>query len=63
LKLSNIPILMLTATANPDHELTLLDQGADDYCPKNVKKKILLKRVERLLQKHTNSGAVDHLLD
>jgi CheY-like chemotaxis protein len=48
---SQVPILMLTAVDNPDAEYALLDAGADGYCPKNVKRKVLLKRVERLLSR------------
>ena len=62
--LKHIPVLMLTASSNPDHELTLLEQGADDYCPKNIKKKVLLKRVERLLDIRPSQGPgpLDHFL-
>lgn len=58
-----IPILILTATDSPDKECDLLASGADDYCSKNVKRKVLLKRVERLLER-SKSGAnpVNHLL-
>lgn len=49
--LKNIPVLMLTAVDNPEAEYALLDAGADSYCPKTVKKKVLLKRVERLLSR------------
>jgi CheY-like chemotaxis protein len=44
-----IPIVALTAYADPDVELGLLQAGADDFCPKSVSKQVLLKRVERLL--------------
>ena len=49
--LKTIPVLMLTAVDNPEAEYALLDAGADSYCPKTVKKKVLLKRVERLLSR------------
>ncbi|MCB0322439.1 MAG: response regulator [Bdellovibrionales bacterium] len=57
-----LPVLMLTAVSDPDDEFTLLSQGADDYCDKNVKRKILLKRVERLLERRKTDNPVGHLL-
>jgi CheY-like chemotaxis protein len=44
-----IPILVLTVVSDPDKEYALLNIGADDYCEKTVKRKILLKRIENLL--------------
>lgn len=46
-----IPIVALTAYADPDIEFGLLQAGADDFCAKSVSKQVLLKRVERLLNK------------
>lgn len=46
---SVIPVVALTAYADPDIELGLLQAGADDFCPKSVSKQVLLKRVERLI--------------
>lgn len=45
----DIPVVALTAYANPDVEYGLLKAGADDFCAKSVSKKVLLKRIERLL--------------
>ena len=45
-----IPVVALTAYADPDVELGLLQAGADDFCPKSVSKQVLLKRVERLVR-------------
>jgi CheY-like chemotaxis protein len=59
--LKKLPVLMLTATHNPECEYQLLDLGADDYCEKHVKRKILLKRVERLLERRAGNP-VEHLL-
>lgn len=59
--LKNIPVIMLTAVQNPDAEFTLLSEGADDYCEKTVQRRVLLKRVERLLQKR-KKNPVEHLL-
>lgn len=61
-RLSALPVLMLTAVQNPEAEYTLLDSGADDYCEKNVKKKVLLKRVENLLSR-IQRNPLQHLLD
>lgn len=62
--LKRLPVIMLTASSNPDHELKLLEEGADDYCPKNVKKKVLLKRVENLLERsNKSSNPVSHFLE
>ena len=46
---NEIPIVALTAYADPDVELGLLQAGADDFCPKSVSKQVLLKRIERLI--------------
>ena len=53
----DIPVLMLTAMSNSDVEFELLDIGADDYCEKSVKRKVLLKRVEKLLQRSSGAAA------
>jgi CheY-like chemotaxis protein len=58
----SIPVLMLTAGANSDHEVELFEHGADDYCSKNIRRKVLLKRVERLLKKAEEDNPVAHLL-
>lgn len=59
-----IPILMLTAVTSPEDEYEVLSYGADDYCDKNSRKKILIKRVERLLKdkKAKTTNPLGHLL-
>jgi len=47
--LKSLPVLMLTAVSSPDAECALLSHGADDYCEKSVKRKVLVQRVEKLL--------------
>lgn len=47
----SIPVLMLTAVTETDAEYALLSRGADDYCDKNISRKVLLTRVDRLLAK------------
>jgi CheY-like chemotaxis protein len=44
------PILALTATPDPEIEYAMLNAGANDFCPKSVSKRVLLKRIERLLK-------------
>lgn len=63
--LKTVPVLMLTAVSNPDAECALLSHGADDYCEKNVKRKILLTRVERLLSRAQPKmkNPLGHMLD
>ena len=46
---ADTPIMALTAFGDPDIEYGLLEAGADDFCPKSITKKVLLKRVDRLL--------------
>ncbi len=58
----SIPVLMLTAGANSEHEVELFEQGADDYCSKNIRRKVLLKRVQRLLKKDQDDNPLAHLL-
>jgi CheY-like chemotaxis protein len=49
-KYKKLPIMMLTALPGEENEFELLEAGADDYCVKTVKRKILLKRVEKLIE-------------
>ncbi len=46
---ASIPIIALTAYSDPDVEYGLLKAGADDFCPKSVAKRVLLKRIEKLM--------------
>lgn len=58
-----VPVLMLTAVSSPDAECAFLDHGADDYCEKNVQRKVLLKRVEKLLsRKSAAKNPLEHML-
>ncbi|HQH25901.1 MAG TPA: response regulator, partial [Oligoflexia bacterium] len=57
------PVLMLTAANSADDEVALLSLGADDYCGKNLKRKILLQRVERVLERKRPDNPVGHLLE
>lgn len=65
--LKHLPVMMLTAVSDPDNESSLLSFGADDYCDKAVKRKILLGRVQKLLDRQKTlevcpSNPVGHLL-
>ncbi len=62
-KFAELPVLMLTAVNNAEAEYTLLSHGADDYCEKTVKRKVLLKRIERLLERKSSYvNPLQHML-
>jgi CheY-like chemotaxis protein len=46
-----LPILVLTVLSDSEKEYALLDVGADDYCEKTIQRKVLLKRIEKLVQR------------
>jgi CheY-like chemotaxis protein len=46
-----IPLLILTVVEDEEREFELLDLGADDYCEKISQSKVILKRVERLINR------------
>lgn len=50
-RISQVPILMLTARGDLDDKITGLDTGADDYLPKPFKTKELLARVRAQLRR------------
>lgn len=50
-KVSEVPILMLTARGELESKVVGLDSGADDYLPKPFKTKELLARVRALLRR------------
>ena len=50
-KLSQVPIMMLTAKGELDDRVEGLDSGADDYLPKPFKLKELLARMRALLRR------------
>ncbi len=47
---AEIPIVALTACEDSEVEFKLLEAGVDDFCPKSVSRKVLLKRIERLVE-------------
>jgi len=46
-----IPVLMLTAADTEENEIKLLQTGADDFVSKTVDQRVLLSRIDRLLQR------------
>lgn len=54
-KLSDIPIIMLTAKDEINDKVTGLDIGADDYITKPFAIQELLARIRATLRKHNNS--------
>ena len=54
-KISNMPVLMVTALTDDNHQLDAFNSRADDYVTKPFSMPILIKRVEALLRR---SGAL-----
>jgi len=46
-----IPVLMLTAADSVENEIKLIQTGADDFVSKTADQRVLLSRVDRLLQR------------
>ncbi|GGE40269.1 DNA-binding response regulator [Agaricicola taiwanensis] len=56
---SHLPILMLTALAEPDARVTGLETGVDDYVPKPFEPRELLLRVGNILRRSGPSRTTD----
>jgi two-component system phosphate regulon response regulator OmpR len=54
---STVPILMLTARANPSDRVTGLEIGADDYLPKPFEPRELILRLANVLRRNTAPAA------
>lgn len=52
--LSHIPVILLTASKNPETHLQGISDGADDYITKPFDDEILMARVESLLKSRSN---------
>ena len=52
--LSHIPVILLTASKNPETHLQGINEGADDYITKPFDDDILVARVESLLKNRSN---------
>src|ERR1700756_3391899 len=55
-----VPILLLTAMAEPEDRVNGLEQGADDYLSKPFEPRELVLRVRNLLQRRPNADTVSH---
>ncbi|GHT98138.1 regulatory protein VanRB [Spirochaetia bacterium] len=58
-KISDTPVLMMTALSGDSHQINAFDNLADDYITKPFSMQILLKRVEALLRR---SGSLQNEL-
>jgi two-component system phosphate regulon response regulator OmpR len=56
-KTSDVPILMLTARAEPEHRVRGLELGVDDYLPKPFEPRELLLRLQNILKRHASPRA------
>jgi len=54
---SEVPVLMLTARADPEDRVAGLDTGADDYLVKPFDRSELLARIRALLRRHPPRGS------
>jgi two-component system, OmpR family, phosphate regulon response regulator OmpR len=54
---SHVPILMLTARANPEDRVTGLEIGADDYLPKPFEPRELVLRLGNILKRSAANDA------
>ena len=61
-KLSDVPILMLTALGNTEQIARGLEGGADDYVTKPFANQVLLARVRALLRRSTQASGGEELL-
>lgn len=53
-KTSDVPIVMLTARAEPEHRLRGLELGVDDYVPKPFEPKELLLRIQNIVTRRAS---------
>ncbi len=54
---NEVPVLMLTARADPEDRVAGLDTGADDYLVKPFDRSELLARIRALLRRHPPRGS------
>jgi DNA-binding response OmpR family regulator len=62
-KMSNIPIVMLTARGDVIDRVSGLELGADDYIPKPFEPRELVARVQAILRRAESAGAVGGVLE
>jgi two-component system, OmpR family, phosphate regulon response regulator OmpR len=58
---SAVPILLLTAMAEPEHRINGLEQGADDYLAKPFEPRELVLRIRNVLQRVAQPPAMAEL--
>jgi len=56
-----VPILIMTAREDSYDEVSLLEQGADDFINKPVQPRVLLARLRALLRRRQGKSDVDQL--
>lgn len=59
--ITRVPILIMTAREDSYDEVSLLEQGADDFINKPVQPRVLLARLRALLRRAQGKGAGDSL--
>jgi two-component system OmpR family response regulator len=59
--ITKVPILIMTAREDSYDEVSLLEQGADDFINKPVQPRVLLARLRALLRRAQGKGATDSL--
>jgi len=57
-----VPVLLLTAMAEPEDRINGLEQGADDYLSKPFEPRELVLRIRNILQRRPNADTVPHNL-
>lgn len=57
---SGVPILLLTAMAEPEDRVNGLEQGADDYLSKPFEPRELVLRIRNILQRRPRADAASH---
>lgn len=56
--MKDIPIIFLTASQDEFSEVTGLSMGADDYIPKPFKPRVLLARIEKVLNRYKKKETI-----